>query len=67
MDDPQVGMKWVYPKCIKCKFNERGMCKKFGVRRMEVEVDIYACPEFEPNEREERKSAFDMFGIGDKR
>ena len=63
MEDPQVGMDWVYPKCITCAFNQKGFCKKFDLPRMEVPVDIYDCPEYVDKEEADRKEAMQLFGI----
>jgi len=63
MEDPQVGMDWIDPNCMTCKFNKNGYCKRYGCNRMEVPVDIYDCPSYEPDGEDERREAFRIMNV----
>ena len=62
MDDPQEGMKWIYPKCIDCIFAKGAHCAKFGTDRMNAPFDIYDCPAFK-SKTDEKKQAFELMGV----
>ena len=41
------GTKWVFPKCVKCKFSDGIFCKKYKGEKLELSVDLMECPGFE--------------------
>ena len=62
-EDPGAGTKWTCPQCIKCRFNEIAFCKKYNANRLEVEVDIFNCPSFEPTEKVQQNDASKLLGV----
>lgn len=44
------GLKWVFPKCLKCKYIDGAFCKKYKGDRIDLPIDLFNCPGFENKE-----------------
>ena len=61
--DPQEGLEWKRNMCSKCIFNNERYCSRYKKDRLEVPVDIFNCPSFEPIKGSINKEASDVFGM----
>ena len=60
--DIDYGQNWLGPQCIKCIYNKGRYCTFYKKDRLEVDVDIFNCPEF-VEKVNEKKKAMDLFNL----
>lgn len=73
MDEMEVdpfafsGGQWKAPSCMSCIYSKASMCERFGKQKLSItDFDIYDCPHFYPNEREQMKKALKMLNVEEK-
>ena len=49
------GMKWVFSKCVNCKFCEGKFCRKYKGDRIDLPLDLTECPGFEEENNKEKE------------
>ena len=62
-EDPQEGQKWKRNMCSKCVFNNDGYCSRYNKDRLEVPVDIFDCPAFEPIKGMKNEEASNLLNV----